>query len=91
MATDYSAANYYEATSDMWTNYHLPTSSGAIWPVTLGVTAMNKDTVWMVTGADGTDVKGEVFYTTDGGTQWTKQDIPVVCYLRRISFPFGIR
>jgi photosystem II stability/assembly factor-like uncharacterized protein len=91
MATDYSEANFYSESTGQWTNFHLPTSTHAIWPVTIGTTAISKDKVWMVTSAGGNIVQGEIFYTDNGGTTWTKQEIPVISMLRRITFPDATR
>lgn len=91
MATDYSEANFYSESTGQWTNFHLPTSTHAIWPVTIGTTALSKDTVWMVTTAGGNIVQGEIFYTDNGGDTWAKQDIPVISSFRRITFPKATR
>lgn len=91
LATDYSTANLNVGVKDEWSSFHLPTSNGAIWPVTIGVTVMNRDTLWMVTSAGGTEVNGEVFFTQNGGADWVKQDIPVISSFRRITFPKAMR
>lgn len=91
VATDYSIANFYNGPGNSWTSFHLPTATEAIWPVTIGVTLLDKNTVWLATTAGGTQVKGQVFHTTDGGQNWILQEIPVISSFRRISFPKGNR
>lgn len=91
MATDYSSAYFYTEATGQWQQFDLKTSSQAIWPVTIGVTTLSKDTVWMVTTAGGNIVQGEIFYTDNGGTSWVKQGIPVISSFRRITFPKATR
>jgi len=91
LAIDYGQVDYYSGPSGQWTHYDLKISPGAIYPNTIGGTALSKDTVWMVTSAGGVIVQGEIFYTDNGGTTWTKQEIPVVSSFRRITFPKGVR
>jgi photosystem II stability/assembly factor-like uncharacterized protein len=91
LAIDNSGALFYSEVTGSWQTFHLPTSSAAIWPVTMGTAAISKDIVWMVTSAGGDDVKGEVFYSDNGGATWTRQEIPVVAGLLRISFPKATR
>jgi photosystem II stability/assembly factor-like uncharacterized protein len=91
VATDYSAANFYSESTGNWTHFSLPTSTQTIWPVTIGVTTYSKDIVWMVTTAGGDVVQGEIFFTQDGGTTWTKQETSVISSFRRITFPEATR
>lgn len=91
MATDYSAVYHYSESYQQWQQFSLPTSSQAVWPVTIGVTTLNQNIVWAVTSAGGDLVKGEIFFTDNGGSTWVKQEIPVTCMLRRISFPAATR
>jgi len=82
---------YYSEATGKWEEFNLDIDPAAIWPVTIGATALSKDTVWMVTSAGGNVVQGEIFYTENGGSSWKKQNTSVVSSFRRITFPKGVR
>ena len=52
----------------------------------LGVSALDRDTAWVVGGANHPPDTGIILHTTDGGDTWGIQETPVNVTFRRASF-----
>jgi photosystem II stability/assembly factor-like uncharacterized protein len=87
MATDDNIIFKLSGLADEWEKQ--PNILGALSAMCLGVSAIDENSVWIVT--ENYSGKGQIFHTGDGGASWVIQDIPYEVSLRRITFVGGKR
>jgi photosystem II stability/assembly factor-like uncharacterized protein len=88
IAADYSQACFTSDAGETWIYQNTPTKG--TWPVNTRVTAVDQDTVWMISRSAGS-VLGQIFHTADGGDNWAEQFSSADTYMNGISFAGALR